>query len=352
MSEPTNIAPASPSAAPAAAQATPAAPAAPATPSAPPTPASGSPAPAAPAAPPGGDPNPPAGGAAAAAPTGDNKTGTDTTSQPTNTTPNDGSAKPTAPDGQQSPSFKIPDEYKDKPWAAKVTSEAELWKQLANTQELIGKKSIVPDLKTATPEDREAFYAQMRPADVSEYQFAGEPVPALKEGNAKAMMENGISATQANPVIAKYQELGQAEQEKLFDPEGFKTVMKGAFGDNWEQTTGAAYNNLKAMMSPQDQKMMEALPNPYAALIYRTLGNVDKATQNMMKRYGVKETALAHFSDPAATNNAGGDIEGKRATIRGQLAKLTSGFHTHEQKADLVKQLSDTYTNDPRAAQE
>jgi hypothetical protein len=262
--------------------------------------------------------------------------------------------KPTAPDGQQPPqsSFKIPDEYKDKPWAAKVTSEAELWKQLANTQELIGKKSIVPDLKTATPEDREAFYAQMRPADVSEYQFAGEPVPALKEGLAKAMMENGISATQANPVIAKYQELGQAEQEKLFDPEAFKTTMKTSFGDNWEQSTGVAYNNLKAMMSPEDQAMMGALPNPYVSMIYRTLINVDKATQNMMKRYGVKETALAHFSDPAATNNAGGDIEGKRATIRGQLAKLTSGFHTHEQKADLVKQLSDTYTNDPRARQQ
>lgn len=341
MSEPTNIAAPAP-AAPAAA------PAAPATPSAPAAPASPNPAPAAPAAP-GGDPNPSA--APAAAPEAPKTPGTDTTLKPTDTTNPDGSAKPTAPDGQQTPSFKIPDEYKDKPWAAKVTSEAELWKQLANTQELIGKKSIVPDLKTASPEDKEAFYKQMRPADVSEYQFAGEPVPALKEGLAKAMMENGISATQANPVIAKYQELGQAEQEKLFDPEGFKTTMKAAFGDNWEQSTGAAYNNLKAMMSPQDQKMMEVLPNPYAALIYRTLGSVDKATQNMMKRYGVKETNLAHFSEPGAPAG-GGDIEGKRATLRGQLAKLTSGFHTSEQKADLVKQLSDTYSNDPRTAQE
>lgn len=345
MSEATNIAPATPAAP---ASAPPAA--VPATPSAPAAPASPNPAPAAPAAP-GGDPNPPAGGTPAAAPTGDNKTGTDTKSPPTNTTQPDGSATITAQDGQQAPSFKIPDEYKDKPWAAKVTSEAELWKQLANTQELIGKKSIVPDLKTASPEDKEAFYKQMRPADISEYQFAGEPVPALKEGLSKAMMENGISATQANPVIAKYQELGAAEQEKLFDPEALKATLKSSFGDNWEQSTGVAFNNLKAMMSPQDQEMMGALPNPYVSMIYRTLINVDKATQNMMKRYGVKETNLAHFSEPGA-NQGGGDIEGKRATLRGQLAKLTSGFHTSEQKADLVKQLSDTYSNDPRAAQE
>lgn len=342
MSEPTNIAPATPTAAPTAPAA------APATPNAPAAPSSPNPAPAAPAAP-GGDPNPPA--APATAPTAPNAPSTVTPSPEPTTTNADGSVKPTAPDGQQQTSFKIPDEYKDKPWAAKVTSEAELWKQLANTQELIGKKSIVPDLKTASPEDKEAFYKQMRPADVSEYQFAGEPVPALKEGLAKAMMENGISATQANPVIAKYQELGAAEQEKLFDPEGFKTTMKDAFGDNWEQTTGAAYNNLKAMMSPQDQAMMQALPNPYVAMIYRTLGSVDKATQNMMKRYGVKETNLAHFSEPGQ-NTGGGDLEGMRATLRGQLAKMTSGFHTAEQKADLVKQLSDTYNNDPRAVQE
>lgn len=66
--------------------------------------------------------------------------------------------------------FAIPEAYKDKPWASKVKSHDDLWKQLENTQSLIGKKAIAPDFKTATPQEIEDYYSQMRPADKAEFQ--------------------------------------------------------------------------------------------------------------------------------------------------------------------------------------
>ena len=256
---------------------------------------------------------------------------------------------PKAPDATAA--FKIPDEFKDKPWAAKVTSEAELWKALAGAQELIGRKSVVPDLKTATPEQREEFYKQLRPADASEYQFVGDMAsPDIKTAVGKLFMDNGISAVQGNEIIKQYQALGEVEQAKMYDPEGFKQTMEQQFGKDWEITTGRAYNNLKSMMSDQDQKLMEHLPNAYAGLIYRTLGQTDKAVQAMMTRYGVKETNLAHFADKSGGAGAT-DINAVRAGLRAEMGRLVAGPHTADQIGALRSKLAATYTNDPRIQQ-
>lgn len=248
--------------------------------------------------------------------------------------------------------FKVPDEFKDKPWAAKVTSEAELWKQLANAQELIGKKSIIPDLKTATPEQREEFYKQLRPADASEYVFNGDMAnPDVKTAVGKLFMDNGISATQGNAVIEGYMALGEAEQAKLFDKEGFVSSMKGAFGDGWEAVRDGVHQNLGKIMSPEDYTLMEKnLPNAYVGLIYRTMGNAQKAIDNMMVRYGVKETGLAHFADPAGQTV--GDIDAVRANLRGEMTKMKAGPHTADQYMALQNKLSATYKNHPGTFQQ
>lgn len=256
---------------------------------------------------------------------------------------------PAAPKAPDDPSaFKIPDEYKDKGWAAKVKSLDDLYKQVDELDALKGRKSIVPDLKTASPEDKEAFYAQLRPKDVSEYTFTGDMAsPDIKTAVGKMFMENGISATQGNAIIEQYQALGEAEQAKMFDHEGLTATLKAQFGDDWEKVTGTAYNNLKAMMTDQDQKLMEMMPNAYAGLIYRTLGNTDKAVQTMMQRYGVKETSLAHFAG-SPSNAAGGDINAVRADLRGQMGRLIAGPHTADQIQELRTKLAKTYENDPR----
>lgn len=250
------------------------------------------------------------------------------------------------------PAFKVPDEFKDKPWAAKVTSEAELWKALAGAQELIGKKSIIPDLKTATPEQKEEFYKAMRPADVSEYVFNGDMAsPDVKTAVGKILMDNGISAVQGNAVIDAYMKVGETEQAKLFDPEGFKTAMKATFGDGWEAVRDGVHRNLQGVMTKDDYTLMEKnLPNAYVNLIYRTLGNTQKAVENMMKRYGVKETSIAHFVDKTAVG--GTDVVSQRAAIRSEMATLAKGPHTADQIGELRAKLAKTYENDPRINQQ
>lgn len=310
-------------------------------------PAAAAPEPAAPAAPAAPESQTPA-PAAPAEPVVEPKAGDPPKAADLAPEPNvDPNAPPKAPDAPTA--FKIPDEYKDKPWASKVTSEAELWKQLANTQELIGKKSIVPDLKTATPEQKEEFYKQMRPADASAYKFTGDMAsPAIKEGVGKMFMENGISEVQGNAIIEQYSKMGEDQQAQLFDPEGFKTAMKGTFGENWEGVRDGIHQNLGKLMTPEDYTLMEKnLPNAYVNLIYRTLGNTQAAIDNMMKRYGVKETSLAHFADKS-TNMGGGDVETQRANIRADMAKMKQGPFTAEAYSGLQQKLAKTYENDPR----
>ncbi len=259
-------------------------------------------------------------------------------------------------DGQQTqsttsaPEFKVPDEYKDKPWASKVKTEADLWKQLENTQALVGKKTVIPDLAKADEKTREEFYAQLRPKSADEYQFSAEVAidPNMKTGVAELLMKNGISATQGNEIIKGYQEIEQKELALQFDPEGMKKSLEAAFGKDWEAITGGTRQALKGIMSEEDNKQLEAIPNVYLGLIYRTLGNTQKAVQNMMKKYGVKETSLAHFAEGGAT--APGDINQVRSGIRAQIAALGGRVHTEAQVMELRNKLAATYTaeTDPR----
>lgn len=266
------------------------------------------------------------------------------TPTPAAPTPKTGEPEPTpapTPKPADAATFTIPDEFKDKPWASKVKSQDDLWKQLANTQELIGKKTVIPDLTKATPEEKEAFYAQLRPKSGEEYTFTPDvPIdPDMKTGVVDLLMKNGVSAVQGNEIIKGYQTIEAAKVAEMFHPDGFKKTMETAFGAEWEKVTGHTRNTIKGMMNADDQKMMDALPNPYLALIYRTLGNVVKA-------YGIKETDSAHLGPgggPAPT-----DVAGQRQAIRDQIGSLQGRPHTEQEVMALRTKLADTYKNDPR----
>ena len=240
----------------------------------------------------------------------------------------------------------MPDEYKDKPWAAKIKSLDDLYKQVDTLDALKGKKTIAPDLATATPEEREQFYAQLRPKDASEYQFpdTGIPMPPeYKTAVTDMFMKNGISATQANEIIKSYQEMGNAATAKMFDPAEFETTLKTAFGDDWKGVTANVRNTIKGMMTPEDQKMLDNIPNAYLATIYRTLGNV-------VQKFGVKETDTAHFNGPG--NAQPSDINAVRADLRAQIASLPGRPHTAAELQGLRQKLAATYETDPRLQQQ
>lgn len=282
--------------------------AAPAAPSAPATPA--------PAAPPSPEPAPPA----------------VPVPSPTPPAPEPApAAKPEAKDG-----LKIPDAYKDKGWMTKYKFESidDVFKVLDEAQSALGKKMIVPDLSKATDAEREDYFKQTRPASVDEYQFGEMIDPTLKAGIADSLMKNGVSAVQANAIIKDYQAGEQALLAQQFSPDGMKEAMKTAFGDNWEQITGQSRNALKGVISEEDFKMLDNLPNVYIGLMYRAMGNV-------VQKYGIKETGAHTGADqgtPAPT-----DIAGVREGIRNEIRGLSMKPHTAEQKQALINKLNDTF---------
>lgn len=297
--------------------ATPAAPAAPASPATPPPdakPPEGTPPPKE------GDPKPPAPPAA-----------------------KEGEPPPSDPAKPATPEFKLPDEWKDKPWAAKIKSQDDLFKQLDHLNAAVGKKVIVPDLEKATDVEREEYYKLTRPANgVEAYQFGDKAVdPIVKDTMGKSLLDNGVSAFQANNIIKDYQAAEGKLLAEAFNPDGFKQTMEATFGADWEKLTGHTKNMLTGLMSPEDNALMDNLPNVYAGLVYRTLSEVVKA-------YGINES-FAHITAPKGAPPAA-NLETVRANLRGELGKLTSRPHTADEKASLIKQINDTYKDDPRIA--
>lgn len=243
--------------------------------------------------------------------------------------------------------LKLPDEHKEKPWASKIKTQDDLYKQIDNLTALVGKKAVVPNLKEATPEEREAFYSQLRGKDAAEYVIPVNPAfptPAdTQPVVAKLFMDNGVSPTQADAIIKGYQELGAKQLAAQYDPEGFKTSMTTAFGADWEKTTGQVRNTIKGMMNADDAKALDTIPNNLLGVVYRTLGNVVKA-------YGIKETDSAHF---ASTGKAAPtDMNSVRQGLRDKLNSLSMRPHTSAEQQSIIDELNATYTHDPRLQQQ
>lgn len=270
--------------------------------------------------------------------------------KPGEETPPPDPAKAAEPKPGDPPPYKIPDAYKDKPWAAKIKSEDDLFKQIDNLTTLVGKKTIVPDLTKATDAEREEYYALTRPKDAAEYVFGETTDPLISKGMGDSLMKNGVSAVQANAIIKDYQAAEKAFLAVQFDPAGVQAAMEPSFGKDWEATTGQTKLMLNKIMTPEDSQLLDNLPNSYLSLIYRTLGNTIKAVDKVAKEYGMKETA-AHILAGGSTSAAPVDMTVKREAIRGEIAKMIHRPHTEAEVQAKRKELADTYINDPRLTQ-
>lgn len=247
--------------------------------------------------------------------------------------------------------FKVPEQYKDKGWAPKVKSLDDVYKQLDELDALKGKKTIIPDLSKATAEEREAFYSQLRGKDATEYPVPDNPVyptpPETKAVVADLFMKNGVSPTQAAEIIKGYQEFGAQQFAAQFSEEGFKAAMTESFGaDKYNQVIGEVRTSMKNYMNETDFKLLDALPNSYAALVYRTLGNTMAAVKKTLQAYGVKETDMAHFAGKG--NNAPADMETARQGIRNEITAMSSRMHSDVEMQTLINKLDATYKDDAR----
>lgn len=235
-----------------------------------------------------------------------------------------------APDPAADPkpdSYKIPDEFKDKPWASKIKSEADLWKALEGAQTLIGKKHVPLDVKNATPQQIDEYKASLRPADKAEYQFNDNVAPEERQVISDILYDAGIPAWQANDVIKNYLAHEDKQTATLFSAESYAENMKESFGEQYEPIVGKVKRVLDANISAEDQALLTHVPNNQLAVLYR-------AVNNLIEAYGIKDTGVAANTPPGQTATT--DLDGEAKAILAQIHALDSRPHTAEEKQVLI----------------
>lgn len=232
--------------------------------------------------------------------------------------------------------YKVPDEYKEKPWAAKVKSESDLWKQVDNLQGLVGKKSIPPDLSKATTEEREAFYAQTRPADVAAYGLDKVPddvmLPGVKAALGEQLLKNGVSPVQAQPILEAVAAASLKEKEAAYSPDSFTAEAEKVMGKGYDPKP--MNRILKSNLSPEAYAAVNDMPNTNLVAMHR-------AMKEIVEAYGIKETAAHTGASTAPVGST--DVVKIRADLRAEIGKLIHRPHTAEEKQGLIDKLNATY---------
>lgn len=239
------------------------------------------------------------------------------------------------PAAQPQSDFVVPDEYKERGWVKNIKSSQDLWKTLDNAQALVGKKTVAPDWKTATPNEIEAYYKQIRPADKAEYGL-NEVIPEEKsrEFYSDLLHKHGISAKQGADLAREFIAQQQKEYDALYDADSFISGAKQAFGAEYEAKITEATEVLRANLSKEDQVFLDQkVPNNYALLFYKFANNIKNA-------YGIKEG-----NPPPPGGSVPQDLDKVRGDLRRQIMELESRTHTAQEKLELQNKLAATYKN-------
>jgi hypothetical protein len=240
----------------------------------------------------------------------------------------------TAPPAEQPKAWALPEAHKTKPWASKVKTEDDLYKQIDNLDSLVGKKHAVPDFKTAKPEDIEAFYSQLRPAEKTAYQF-GEGADQEFVGTfQESFYKNGISENQAKALVADYQKLEAAKIEAMTSADGFEAEMTKSFGDKYDTHVSAVVAEHKQHLSPEDQALMDKIPNAYLGVVYRL-------TSAMQKAYGANETGAQVGAGAGKASPV--DPLAQRKALRAEINSIKDRPHTAQELQAKIDALQKTY---------
>jgi len=244
--------------------------------------------------------------------------------------------------------FALPDEYKDKPWAAKIKSQDDVYKQLDNLNGLVGKKTIQPiDYETATPEQIAEYYSKTAPEDVSKYDF-GEGDADFQKAVGGVFKEFGINEHQASGIASKIGELakGMATDKATDDrsADGYMAIMKESFGDDHEKAVGLVENLLKSNLDDKDKGFMDDLDNTTKGAVdravYKVANDYEDRIKAILDEHGIKETS-AHVNGGA--KNPSTDIRETQKVLRQQIRDLDARPHSAQEKQELVDKLNATY---------
>lgn len=262
-------------------------------------------------------------------------------------TPSDNSSDNTATRQTISSSeFSLPEEYKDKPWAEKIKSQEDAYKQIENLTALVGKKTIKPiDYETASAEDVAAYHKNILPENL-EYKFNDNSMPEFIAPMSDIFKEAGIHPSQAKIVTEGFDKLVEQLAGKKLEAdtseEGYVSIMKESFGEQYKESVGIVENALKKFASNDDKKMFDTIDNTTRAAVDRTTHSIVKFYEerivNILKEHGVTESG-AQTEGGEGMNNVKSKAE-QRSEIRAQMRELDGKMNAHEKIAELQKKLN------------
>jgi len=263
-------------------------------------------------------------------------TGTDTTAEATAA-------------GATTEEFSLPDEYKDKPWAEKIKSQEDAYKQIENLTALVGKKTIQAiDYETASPEDIEAYHASLAPENGAEgYSWGEESMPEITKPMADIMLKAGINSHQQKLIAEGFDGLiGQIAGDRMeadTSAEGYNAMMKESFGDDYEKIAGTIEATLKEhILSDDDKKVFDGVDN-------KTRVAMDRAIHSLMSKY---EDRIKAILEEHGATESGAQAEGgeggvqsatkaeQRSKIRAEMRANDGTINGHVRNAVLQQQLN------------
>lgn len=231
--------------------------------------------------------------------------------------------------------FKILDAYKDKPWAFKIKSEEDLYKQIDTLDQLKGKKHAYPG-QDATPEELDKYFEGLRPESADKYNFGeNHPNPEFAKNVGELLFNAGISEHQAKKIIPAYQAMEQAALEAATSADGFKAEMTKSFGEKYDAAVAGVTKEFSQHLTADDQKLIDAIPNQYLGVVYRL-------TAAMQKAYGVEDNGDAHAQNKSGQQQQTDWREEARA-ISEQIRQLETRPHTAQEKQDLINKRQSLY---------
>lgn len=225
-------------------------------------------------------------------------------------------------------SFAIPEAYRERGWTENLKSMDDVWQKLDNAQSLIGKRIAVPEWDKATPEEINKFYDNLRPKDISGYQIDESIPEGERESYSKIFYEAGLAPDQAKNVQDRVLALAKEKYESDRSEDGYKALAKETLGDKYEDVVKSSTEHLRKVLSEDQQKVLDNLPNDAAVTVF-------KLVDELVKGYKMTEGDAGSHKDDAG---AEGDPKEALAKIDKELQALSRNpSHTQKQRSELVQ---------------
>ena len=204
--------------------------------------------------------------------------------------------------------IKLPDEYKEKGWAASITDAdgnvdmGKVFSKIEGQEHMLGKK-VLPG-KNATEEEWKEFAENMtKDYSNEEYESVLDGLETKAEMVA-ALKEQGLTPAQARKVAELYKAEKEKTTAKKYDQEEFKTAIK----ENMDEAT---YNKVKAHLVESGRwDAIEKMSNADAIATFLTVAEI-------VKKYGVEDKPGHSAGTPA-----GGKGNGKGANNQQYVSRI------------------------------